>query len=110
MFAVFENQLTMAVCRPIARDANVQVAIRARIDQRIETKNRCKCVPSIHDYARSPDVITPQKLQTMILLDARLVRRQQVRSVGGNQSKVAVNKRALGMSIEAPPAGLERIW
>ena len=46
----------------------------------------------------------------MILLDARLVRRQQVGPVGGNESKVPINKRALGMSIEAPPAGLERIW
>src|SRR5215472_17610479 len=85
VFTVLENDLPMTVHGPVSGDADIEIAICTSINERIETESRFKNRPPVHHHPWRPDIITPQKLQTVIFFDTHLSWSRQRRTTSCDQ-------------------------
>src|SRR5262245_59810359 len=109
MFSVFKHNLPMTMDGPISSNANVQIAVCASIDERIEADHRFENGTPVDDNTRCPDEVSLQKLQTVVALDTYLWGCRYWRSIRPNQCQVSINEGTFLMGLQRALAGLDGV-
>ena len=100
VFPVLEDELTVAVNRPLTRNSDVEVEVGRTAGARIEAAYHVDHGSPVHHRAWCPDVVPHEELTVVILGDSALRWASTNGAVVREQANVAVDEAGLLMLLE----------